>query len=117
MTATALPLGEIDTRNPEDVAAEMFQTYYPNIKRGLHGQSKKDLVRYIEALVGFPLEIQDVNFHNKSLSQHFYLALQLIEAKYIMKNFLEMEEAEEMMKKRAEQETAETKKEEEKTNE
>jgi hypothetical protein len=104
----------VQTKAPEDAAAEMFQRFYPNIRTGVQHASKKDLVRYIDALVGYELEVDCPKFHDKSLLNSFYLAVQLLDCKNIMKQSILMDEVEAQIKKQTEA-SVETK--EEKTNE
>lgn len=79
------------TRSPEEIAANFFAQYYPLYKTLVEKLNRKDAVRLADALVAWPLEIQNPKFANGDAYQAFRIGLPLIDCKMIMRNVVEME--------------------------
>lgn len=78
--------------NPEEIAATFFKNYYPAYKILIKKLNKKDAVRLADALVGWPLEVDEPNFFNKEAAQAFWIANQLIDCKLIMRSAVEIDQ-------------------------
>lgn len=78
-------------RNPEEIAASFFMQYYPSYKNLMGKLNRKDAVRLADALVAWPLEIENPKFANSDGHIAFRLGLQLIDCKMVMRNVVEME--------------------------
>jgi hypothetical protein len=78
-------------RNPEDIAATFFKAYYPSYKLLVKKLNKKDAVRLADALVAWPLEMDEPNFFSKEAKQAFWIANQLIDCKLVMRSSDEMD--------------------------
>lgn len=78
-------------RSPEEIAAGFFMQYYPSYKALMGRLNRKDAVRLADALVAWPLEIENPKFANSDGHTAFRLGLQLLDCKMVMRNVVEME--------------------------
>lgn len=79
-------------QSPEDIAANFFKAYYPTYKLLVGKLNKKDAVRLADALVAWPLEIDNPKFFNDEAKRAFWIANQLIDCKLIMRSAVEIEQ-------------------------
>lgn len=78
-------------RSPEEIAANFFAEYYPPYKILIEKLNRKDALRLADALVAWPLEVQNPKFASSDGYNAFRLALSLIDCKMIMRSAVEME--------------------------
>ena len=80
-------------RAPEEIAATIFSAYYPSYRVLLGKLNKKDAMRLADALVAWPLEIEQPRFHDKKNGDlAFRLGIQLLSAKNVMASVVQMEQ-------------------------
>lgn len=84
---------------PEEIAANFFKTYYPVYKGLVSRLSKKDVMRLADALIGFPLEVNEPKFFGESGKKAFWIANQLLDCKLIMRSAVELDIMNEAMEK------------------
>lgn len=79
-------------QNPVQFALYFFKQNYPLFRAGLSTLNKKDLQRMCEAIVGFPLEIEDPKFYNKNGQAVFRTANSLLEMKAILRMAVQLDD-------------------------
>lgn len=77
--------------SPVDYAAHWFSSYYPVFKKQIQNVGKKDLIKLVDALIAYPLEVTDPKFTSEHANGAFHLGNYLIECKMIMRNAVELE--------------------------
>lgn len=77
---------------PEERAALTFQAGFPIFEQLVSDLNNKDLRRLCEALVQFPLLTNDPKFNDEKARQALGVGLNLIDAKYIMRMAVNIEQ-------------------------
>lgn len=90
-----------------DVAAQFFKMFYPQYKLLLSGLSNKDARRVAEHVVQWPLEVQNPKFGDIKAEQAFQVGVRLMDCKFIMRAYFEMERQQELLKQKQEAEKGE----------
>lgn len=84
-------LEQLASRPPEEIAAQFFHMIYPLFKERVNGLMAKDAKKVIDALIAFPIEMDEPDFRNESSLNVFNLGTRLLEAKFIMQQSVEMD--------------------------
>lgn len=90
-------LAEAAKRQPEDIAAEVFQMYLPVYRHIVGTLSNKDARRLCDALVSYPLEDMKGTFYSQEAKNAFELGKRLTDAKLIMRDFVIYEDAKQFL--------------------
>ncbi len=77
--------------SPEEIAATFFKNYYPTYKLLIGKLNKKDAIRLADALIGWPLEVDEPKFFNNDGKKAFWIGNQLLDCKLIMRSAVEIE--------------------------
>lgn len=77
--------------SPEEIAATFFKNYYPTYKLLIGKLNKKDAVRLADALIGWPLEVDEPKFFNNDAKKAFWIGNQLLDCKLIMRSAVELD--------------------------
>ena len=76
---------------PEEIAATFFKNYYPTYKLLISKLNKKDAIRLSDALIGWPLEVDEPKFFNNDAKRAFWIGNQLLDCKLIMRSAVEID--------------------------
>lgn len=81
-----------ENRDPAETAAIMFHMFYPKFKGLTMGLSNKELRRLVTALIGrgHTSEPDVPKFHDKNTGQAYKMGLELLQAKFMMIQRLEL---------------------------
>ena len=74
------------------VAAQFFKMVYPMYKTRINGLMAKDAKDVLDALIGYPLELDKPTFRNESVEAVFGLGTQLLDAKFVIIQANQMDE-------------------------
>ncbi len=91
----------VSKRPVEEIAAQFFAIVYPMFRAKLQGLMAKDAKQVIDALIAFPIEMQNPTFRNEVSEQVFSLGTRLLDAKFIMQQAVEMDKTIQAEKKQS----------------
>lgn len=91
---------------PEEIAATFFKNYYPTYKLLISKLNRKDAIRLADALIGWPLEMNEPKFFNDEGKRAFWIANQLLDCKLVMRSAVEIDLINQAEKQKADAETS-----------
>lgn len=88
---TESPIPQMDRA---DVASLYFKNNWPIFVKATDNMKRKELIRVIQTLVGWPLEMEKFNFQTEIEKLAFKVGMDLTDAKFIMRMVVEGENLE-----------------------
>ena len=82
--------------NPEDVFAYVFKNYMPAFRILMNGLGAKGKTRVVMAMMEHPLNNKAINLMSQAEKNALQLGIQVLEAKYAMIVFAQMQQMEKM---------------------
>jgi hypothetical protein len=82
--------GTLDA-NPEDIFAYVFKNYMPTFRTLMHGLGAKGKTRVVLAMMEYPLNEKTMKLMSQEERNAVILGLQVLEAKYAMILFAQMQ--------------------------